>query len=139
MSSRNPKWRLLVPTATLVALFATLASAEDLPSISARPPVIEDAYLRGPSVADRLEEIRTRVEDAKIYPEIARMRGVSGQVLVGFEIGADGVPKKVEIIESSGSGALDRGATLAVERAGILPWVWGRIVIPIHFELSEAN
>lgn len=143
MFSRKPIGQLVAHTAGLIALCATLAAADDLPAVSARPPVpptvIEDAYARGPSVAERLEEIRKRVENSKPYPEIARIRGVSGVVLMGFKIGADGHAREIETIKSSGSGTLDRAAALAVERAGILPWVWGRIVVPIRFELSEAD
>ena len=143
MFSRIPTWLLIAHTVILVALFAIHAAADELPPVSARPPlppaIIEDAYTSGPSVAERLEEIRRRVEGAKAYPEIARMRGVSGVVTIGFQIGADGAAHDIETIESSGSGTLDRAAALAVERAGVLPWVWGRIVVPIHFELSEAD
>jgi TonB family protein len=148
MFSRFLTWRLLARTATLVALFASLSAAEQgaqsveekLPSVSTpSPAVMQDAYLPGPTVAQRLQEISMRVDSAKNYPEIARMRGVTGKVLVGFKIGADGVAQEVTTLESSGSGTLDRAATQAVERAGVLPWVWGDIAVPVHFELKEAN
>ena len=133
-------WRRHIHAAILVALLAIPAAADNLSSISAiSAEATEDAYPRGPSVAERLSEIQKRVEGAKAYPEIARMRGVSGVVLVGFKIGADGHAQEIETIESSGSGALDRAAALAVERAGILPWVWGRIIVPIRFKLSKVD
>ena len=54
---------------------------------------------------------------------IGSLAPLQGQVTTpeqefGFQIGADGLPQKIETVESSGSGTLDRAAAQAVERAG---------------------
>jgi protein TonB len=126
------------------ACWASPAQAEESPDVAARPPaieqtVIEDASLRGPSLWQRLAEIRQRVQRAKTYPPIARKRGVEGETSVAFEIDRSGTPHGIETVESSGHGALDRAALQAVERAGVLPWVYGRVTVPVRFTLHEAN
>jgi TonB family protein len=110
--------------------------AEELPDVSAK---VEDARLHGPSLSQRLAEIRQRVQKAKTYPAIARKRGVEGETSVAFEIDRTGAPRDIVTVESSGYGALDRAALQAVERAGVLPWVYGRVTVPVRFTLREPN
>jgi len=118
---------------------AFIAAAEELAAVSAKPPPIEDAIPGAPTVAARLTEIQRRVQDAARYPAIAMSRSVEGETLVGFEIEHDGRAIDIETDASSGSGALDRAALLAVEDAGALPWVYGRVVVPVRFELTDAE
>jgi TonB family protein len=131
-------WLLLVRATA--GLGARAARSDALPEVAARPPMaIEDAVPRGPSLDERLEAIRRRIQRAVIYPPIARERGVGGEALVRFEIGADGLPRDVTAIASSGSGALDRAAVSAVERAGRLPYVFGRVTVPVRFDVRETR
>src|SRR5262249_49624348 len=97
-----------------------------------------DVPRSGPSLDERLGEIATRIQRALRYPAIARTRGVAGEALVAFEIGADGSPRRLELVTSSGSGALDRAALEAVERAAPLPFVCGRVTTPVRFHLAPA-
>ena len=132
------------PALTLVGCLAVVglafaAAAEDLAAVSAKPPVVEDAIPGGPTVAARLAEIQRRVQRAARYPAIAMSRSVEGETLVAFEIERDGRPVDIETNASSGSGALDRAALIAVEDAGALPWVYGRVVVPVRFELTDAE
>jgi len=113
--------------------------AGELASVSAKPPVVEDAIPGEPTVAARLAEIQRRVQQAARYPAIAASRSVEGETLVAFEIERDGRPFAIETRTTSGSRALDRAALLAVEDAGSLPWVYGRVVVPIRFELTDAE
>lgn len=114
--------------------------ADELPGVSARPQApIEDASLRGPSLSQRLAEIRQRIQRAKTYPSIARKRGIEGQTSVAFEIDRAGTPHDIVTVQSSGHGALDRAALQAVERAGVLPWVYGRVTVPVLFTLREPH
>jgi TonB family protein len=113
--------------------------AEELGAVAARPPVFEDAIPGAPTVAARLAEIQRRVQRAARYPAIALSRSVEGETLVAFEIERGGLPFAIEVSESSGSGALDRAALLAVEAAGSLPWVYGRVVVPVRFELTDTE
>jgi TonB family protein len=118
---------------------ASAVAADELAAVSAKPPVVEDAIPGAPTVAARLAEIQRRVQRAARYPAIALSRSVEGETLVAFEIERDGRPVDIETNASSGSGALDRAALLAVEDAGALPWVYGRVVVPIRFELTDAE
>ena len=123
-------------------VFCTIlpAAADSLPAVSARVPSrVEDAMPSGPTVVERLEEIRRRVQKAACYPAISRERGIDGEALIGFVIGPDGLPFEITAVESSGSGALDRAAIRAVEGAGPLPYVFGRITVPVRFRVREAR
>jgi protein TonB len=117
------------------ALLPALASA-DPPPVDSAPPAAEDAWARGPSLESRLAEIRDRVQGALGYPPIARMRGISGETLVSFEIGADRRAAAVRTERSSGSALLDRAAERAARDAAPLPYVYGRVEVPVRFELA---
>ena len=73
------------------------------------------------------------------YPAIARERGATGEAMVAFEIASDGKPEAIELAETSGSGALDRAALSAVADAAPLPFVYGRIQVPVRFALDAEN
>lgn len=110
---------------------------ERLVPVAARPPHT-DAAPRGPGVEERLAEIASRVQHASRYPAIAQARGASGEAVVGFEIGPDGAPRDLALAETSGSGALDRAALSAVADAAPLPFVFGRIQVPVRFALDST-
>lgn len=112
---------------------------EELPAVAARPPAHLDAAPRGPGVQARLAEIARRVQDSLHYPPIARSRGVVGEATVGFEVGADGHPRGIALAATSGSGALDRAALRAVAEAAPLPFVYGRIQVPVRFALDASD
>jgi protein TonB len=131
--------RLVVWLGLGLVATAFAAGAEELAAVSAKPPIIEDAVPSGPSVTARLVEIQERVQHAARYPVIALSRSIEGETLVAFEIERDGRPVGIETRETSGSGALDRAALQAVERARPLPWVYGRVVVPVRFVLTEAE
>lgn len=120
---------LLVPTAW-PAMGEERVAATD---VTAR---FVDAVPRGPSALERLAEIRRRIQDAVVYPPMARHHRLEGQALVRFEIDPDGMPREIEIHDSSGAPTLDRAASAAVRRAAPLPWVYGRLEVPVRFELE---
>jgi TonB family protein len=126
------------PGACAAVLVLALAAAAD-PDVGAAPPQHQDLAPAGPSLAERLAEIQRRVQDAARYPELARSRGISGQARVAFEIGSDGRAVKLDVVESSGSLALDRAAERAVRDAGALPPVAGRVNVPVRFALVESR
>lgn len=120
------------------ALALALASASAItadPDVAARPPV-EDLAPRGPSVDARLARIALSVQQALVYPELARRERIQGDARLSFEIDAAGHPRDVELAESSGSQSLDRAAQQALLDAGPLPYVAGRISVPVHFGLA---
>jgi TonB family protein len=135
--TRPPRRRAapLFLAALAVAAFAAIAAAE--PDVAAAPPAHEDAAPRGPGVDERLAEITRRVQNAIEYPPIAQSRGLAGETRVSFEIARDGRPLEIRTAESSGSTALDRAAERAVADAAPLPWVYGRITVPVEFAIRD--
>lgn len=116
-------------------LVALPAAAEQAAAPPTRVAALEDAMARGPSLDERIGTICARVQAVLVYPPLARARRVEGTSLVAFEIGADGRARGVEIAATSGSSHLDRAAARAVQAAGRLPYVYGRLEIPVRFEL----
>ncbi|MDD2610990.1 MAG: energy transducer TonB [Giesbergeria sp.] len=92
----------------------------ELPSSSA-------AYLQNPAPA---------------YPAISKRMGEEGKVVLRVLIGADGLPQKVELQQSSGYDRLDRQAQEAVmrwrfvpgKRNGVPETMWN--LVPINFVLE---
>jgi protein TonB len=117
----------------LAAALALPAPGE--PDVSARPP-FEDLAPQGPALEARLAQIALRVQQALVYPELARRDGIQGEAKLTFVIDARGRPREVELVESSGSQSLDWAARRALERAGALPYVAGRVTVPVRFALA---
>lgn len=129
-------------TRRAAALALLLAAGSALPAARAEDAVAtpgrQDAQPSGPSVDERLDEIRRRLAAALEYPPIARRLELEGTAWLRFEIDRQGVAHDVEVSRSSGHDVLDRAALRSVERAGPLPWVYGRIEVPIRFALDGA-
>jgi TonB family protein len=130
--------------AALVSLLAATAGAPS-PSASAEAalaaggrsgPGLEDALPPSPTLAERLEEIRRRVQDAVVYPDQARRRGLSGVTRIRFAVGGDGHAREVETVATSGHALLDRAAEQGAREAGALPYVYGRVEVPVRFALE---
>jgi len=129
-----------VATALAAAVLAALAFAPPLRAPAAPPEESGvDAIPLRPSPAQRLDEIRRRVQQAVIYPERARELGLEGTARIQFEIGSDGLARAVATVESSGHALLDRAAERGALDAGRLPPLYGRIRIPVRFELQQAG
>lgn len=96
-----------------------------------------DALPAAPSAAERLAEIRRRIQASLVYPATARRRGLEGVARVQFEIGAQGRADRIAVVRSSGHPLLDRAARESVVAAGVLPRVYGRLQVPVHFALEE--
>ena len=99
----------------------------------------DDAMPRGPSIADRLAIIREKIQNALEYPPLARLHDSDGDALVRFEIDRSGSAENVRVVRSSGSDRLDTSAVRAVETASPLPWVYGPLEVPVHFELTASR
>ncbi len=133
----------------LCALATSPARGEELLPVGAQPPrpivarsvgtPLVDALPPVPGVNERLEEIRRRIEGALEYPATAQRRGLSGTVEIEFEIAPDGRAHNIDVARSSGHAVLDRAAERGVVRAGVLPQVYGRLAVPLHFELTEQR
>jgi protein TonB len=123
--------------AVLTIAVAPPAPGQDLAAVDTGEVRFADAAPAGPSVAERLAEIRRRIQGAVVYPPLARLRRLEGSTLVRFEIEHDGTPRRVEVHRSSGMPTLDRAATGAVTAAAPLPWVYGRLEVPVRFRLED--
>lgn len=99
-------------------------------------PGLEDAVAPSPTLVERLEEIRRRVQEAVVYPERARRRGLSGVTRIRFAIGDDGRAREVETVHSSGHALLDQAAERGARDAAALPYVYGRVEVPVRFALE---
>ncbi len=121
----------------LALLLLTAPAAADAPDVAAGSV---DAPAVGPSVDERLAEIRRRIQAALQYPRLARARGLEGVATVGFEIDhASGLAQAITLVGSSGHPSLDRAAESSVTRAGNLPWVYGWLEVPVRFELDARR
>jgi protein TonB len=63
------------------------------------------------------QDVRSRIERKKIYPDTARDLGMSGEVEVLYELDRSGNLVRAEIVSSSGSKLLDQAALRAVKTA----------------------
>jgi protein TonB len=77
------------------------------------------------------------------YPREAQRRGETGTVLLRVHVGPDGKPYSVDLVQGSGSRALDRAASDAVRRWRFRPAmrngeaVAGTVQVPITFNLQR--
>jgi protein TonB len=128
--------RRVATLALLAALTAPPGTARAGEAGAAAGEIV-DALPDAPSAEERLTEIRRRIQAALVYPPAARRRGLEGVARVQFEIGAEGRADRIELVRSSGHALLDRAAREGVLAAGVLPRVYGRIEVPVHFALGE--
>ena len=94
---------------------------------------------RGASAAERIAEIRARLQAALVYPPYARRQGLEGTSRIQFTIGPDGRAQDVRTAASSGHASLDRAAERCAVDAGQLPRVLGRLDVPIRFSLEDER
>ena len=123
----------------LVAGLGPAAIADDVAVGRAEVVRFVDAMPSSPSVAERLIEIRRRIGQALVYPPLARRNRIEGEAVVHFEISHDGSAREVQLFRTSGKPSLDRAAARAVMDAEPLPWVYGKLEIPVRFELKARS
>jgi protein TonB len=131
---KRARTRSIAVVAVALAAIAPAAAA-DPPAASLAARHDEDVVPRGPTVAERLAVNQRLVQAHAAYPPLARRRRAEGTALVAFEVGADGRARRVAVAETSGFALLDRAALRAVHDAGELPYVYGRLEVPVVFEL----
>lgn len=66
-------------------------------------------------------ELFRLIEKGKRYPFFAKMRNISGVVVIGFTIGAEGRASNIEVIRSSDQKILDREALDTIRRVSPFP------------------
>ncbi|MBI4735788.1 MAG: TonB family protein [candidate division NC10 bacterium] len=91
----------------------------------------------GASLAGVLRSIRSKIEQARIYPEAARREGIQGTVDLRFRIAADGSVEAMEILRSSGHRILDEASEQTIRRAAPYPRVSGWVRLPLSYRLDR--
>jgi TonB family protein len=125
--------------AAALLLAAAPARAEQVAAAETAAVRFVDAAPPSPSVQARLAEIRRRIQAALVYPPVARIEHLEGETLVRFAIEPDGRAHDVAVYRSSGRPTLDRAALRAVADAAPLPWVYGRLEVPVRFALDARR
>jgi len=111
-------------------------------SIDARNERSPGALSRPDELTRFLQDVRNRLEQAKRYPWLARVRGQEGTVRIEFMIDSSGEAREIRLLESSRSEILDREALETVKRAGRFPGRPDlgnenvRIDVPLVFQLK---
>lgn len=86
--------------------------------VAAPAPPVTDAEPPPPVLSRDFEaELRAAIERAKVYPRIARIRGLFGTTHVAVTISPDGRLINARVVRSSGSKALDDAALVSVRNA----------------------
>ena len=124
---------LAILTVVLLGSFPSGAEPDSagVPFVDAAPP--------GSTADQRLQEIRRRIQAVLVYPPLARSAALEGTALVRFDIENDGTPSDVVLYRSSGRPSLDRAAVRAVTASAPLPWVYGRLEVPVRFALESRQ
>jgi protein TonB len=81
--------------------------------------------------------VKSAIQNAVVYPLLARKRGMEGTVLAEIFIGFEGKPYEIKVRESSGHGILDREAVRAVRNASPYPGFRGVVEVPVTFRLND--
>ncbi len=108
-----------------------VAEAPPAPPTPPQPPKIIPA-----------SEVQYLVKPAPEYPRLSVRAGESGLVMVSVYIDEAGLPRTVQVQQSSGHARLDESAVSAVRRARFKPYThngvptagWARIPIPFELE-----
>ncbi len=85
---------------------------------------------------DLARKIKDSVEKVKIYPRLARMKGIEGEVQLRFRVMPDGMIEEIEIVKGSGFEILDKVSVETIKRSAPLPYIKGWIEIPLVFRLE---
>lgn len=88
------------------------------------------------SEIDPLKIIRDSIERAKVYPPLARKKGIEGKVILRFRVSNNGEIDEVRVVKGSGFEILDRMSIETIKRSAPLPYVSGWIEIPLIFRLE---
>jgi protein TonB len=99
-------------------------------------PIGDGRGLAGDISLEQWQLIQAALEKAKIYPRVARERGIEGVVLVRFKVLPSGEIETVEIMKSSGSDILDTASVRTMYRAAPMPYVNGWITAPISYVIK---
>ncbi len=114
--------------------------APPTPVVAEAPPA-PPAPLPPPKIIPA-SEVQYLIKPVPEYPRLSVRAGESGLVLVGVYIDEAGLPRTVQVQQSSGHTRLDESAVSAVKKARFKPYTqngvptagWARIPIPFELE-----
>ncbi len=110
-----------------------VSSQPEIESDSAPTPTVEDSYLE-----EHLAEIARLLQEHLYYPRSARKRGITGEVIVAFELLKNGEARAIEV-RSGSRDLLNRAAITTIERlSGEFPRPQEVISlqVPIRYQLQ---
>ena len=90
------------------------------------------------------EDVQVRAMSAPLYPGEAFAQGQSGKVVLEIDVGADGKPTAISVVESSPAGVFDASTVAAAWKWQFNPSmadgkpVAGKVRVPVNFELDET-
>jgi protein TonB len=140
------------PPRQRVTPFMTIASGESAQARSSPDDVSDTAAQNRHMAANAsinnylLGVLRHELARHLVYPPLARERGWQGTVVLGVTVTADGVLAETSLLQSSGHALLDEASLAGLRRIHSLPLTAGglpaehiRIVLPIHFQLTDNS
>lgn len=143
---RPKDWRPALPDMPVPQLAIEASTAISLPP-GATPPQAATAQRQadadGPPLLDA-QAVGYLVPPAPRYPPASRRLREQGEVLVRVLIDADGRPREIDVLRSSGHARLDEAAIVAVRAALFRPYVAeGRaraayVRVPVEFALRRG-
>jgi TonB family protein len=92
--------------------------------------------LAGTLSPEQWRQLHSALDQAKIYPRLARERGIEGTVLVRFKVLPSGTVENVNVVRSSGASILDEASVKTVYRAAPMPFVNGWVEVPMSYVLK---
>lgn len=142
-----PERLIAAPETTAPAAVVTPPPAP-LPVLDSLPAAPEPAVVpaqASPAMPKTLppEAVQYLLPPAPVYPKWSRRQGESGRVLVKVYVDEGGVPRSVQVTESSGHPRLDEAARVAVQAARFKPYAEngrptaGWAFVPLTFDLEK--
>ena len=131
------------PTGTLAPVVPVVPVAPAPPSAESAAPIASAAPAPPPAAVQLPSSNADYLQNPKpAYPPLSKRLGEQGKVIVRVLIGADGVPQKGEIRQSSGFDRLDQAALATAlkwrygpgKRGGVAEDMWFNV--PINFVLD---
>ena len=134
---------------TVVLLVSTMAWAAQ-PAQPARPVASDAGQANGrinvevDALGSATVGAQARSMSAPVYPTAAFAQSQAGKVVLEIEVGADGKPSAIDVVESTPTGVFDASTVAAAWNWQFSPAmddgkpVAGRVRVPVHFDLDET-
>lgn len=135
-----------VAVTAAVLLLSTVAWAAQ-PAQPAAAPVQNNGRITAEvdALGAATVDVQVREMSAPVYPGEAFARGQSGKVVLEIEVGVDGKPTAVKVVQSSPAGVFDADTVAAAWKWQFNPSledgkpVAGKVRVPVWFDLDETT